>query len=82
MRFSKRYASGSESRRRPVDNLTESSVTELIKGILLVMKLDSPLTRNYIALGLRHHFGLALKNERMGYGFRQYEFGSIDRCAA
>ena len=82
MLFLKRYASGSELRPQLVDDVAESSVSELIKGILAVMKLDSPQTHNYIALGLRHHFGLALKNERIGDGFREYEFGPIDQCAA
>jgi hypothetical protein len=46
-----------------IDSIAEGSAGELTKGISIVMKLDIAKPRNYIAMGLRHHFVLALKKK-------------------
>jgi hypothetical protein len=49
--------------RRFVDEAAAGFAADLIKGILIVMKVDSWTPRNYIAIGPLYRFGSAPKKK-------------------
>ena len=62
-RFSRDWCSGLAAIRCLIDKVTKSSDSRLIIGISSVMKLDIDSARNYIGMGRRHHFVLALQKK-------------------